>query len=306
MLTSFSTGIGAKLADRWVAAILSPAFLFWGGGLAAAGQVDHLATKFGERTGTEQVAIIVGAFVLVTVSGVVVEALALPILRVLEGYWPRPLDRLRRALTVRRSARIDRVANRWRELALAQRTRRLSDAERDEYARLDRRRSQAPLRRELRMPTRLGNVLRAAEQRPRERYGLDAIVCWPRLWLLLPETARTELSAARRQIDLRAEVWLWAVLFSSWAIFVWWAPLVSVAVAAPVYRSLADSAVVYGDLVVATYDMYRGELYRAADWPRPVTPAEELAAGLWLSRYLARGIPPVGVAFDRPEAAVQR
>jgi hypothetical protein len=54
MLASFWTGVGDKLADRWVAAILFPAFLFWGGGLVAAGQVDYLATRFGERTGTEQ------------------------------------------------------------------------------------------------------------------------------------------------------------------------------------------------------------------------------------------------------------
>jgi hypothetical protein len=45
MLASFWTGVGDKLADRWVAAI-SPALLFWGGGLAAAGQVDYLATRF--------------------------------------------------------------------------------------------------------------------------------------------------------------------------------------------------------------------------------------------------------------------
>jgi hypothetical protein len=71
VLTSYWTGVGDKLADRWVAAILSPAFLIWGGGFVAAGQVDYLATRFGERTGTEQAAIIVGAFVPVAVSGFV-------------------------------------------------------------------------------------------------------------------------------------------------------------------------------------------------------------------------------------------
>ena len=300
MLSSFWTGIAGKLADRWVAAILSPAFLFWGGGLAAAGQVDYLARKFAEQTGTEQAAIVVGAFVVVAISGFVVEALALPILRLLEGYWPRQFDRVRRALIRRRSSHIDSAAIRWRELALAQSARVLTPAERDEYARLDRFRSQAPLRAELRMPTRLGNVLRAAEQRPRERYGLDAIVCWSRLWLLLPETARTELSAARGQLDTRAGVWLWAVLFSCWGVFVWWAPLVGVVLAAAVYRSLADSAAVYGDLVVAAYDVYRGELYRALHWPLPIAPADEPAAGLALSRYLARGIAPPAAVFDRP------
>ncbi|GII29130.1 hypothetical protein [Planotetraspora mira] len=36
-------------------------------------------------------------------------------------------------------------------------------------------------------PTRLGNVLQAAENYPRDRYGVDTILFWPRLFSLLPE-----------------------------------------------------------------------------------------------------------------------
>jgi hypothetical protein len=35
MLGDFWKGLGGKLADRWVAALLSPAFLFWTGALIA-------------------------------------------------------------------------------------------------------------------------------------------------------------------------------------------------------------------------------------------------------------------------------
>ncbi len=37
------------------------------------------------------------------------------------------------------------------------------------------------------MPSSLGNILRAAENYPIRRYGIDAIIFWPRLYPLLPE-----------------------------------------------------------------------------------------------------------------------
>jgi hypothetical protein len=154
-----------------------------------------------------------------------------------------------------------------------------------------------------RRPGPCGTILRTAEQRPRDRYGLETIVCWPRPWLLLPGTARTELSAARHEVDIRAEVWLWAILWSCWAVYAWWAPLVGITVAILTYRSLCDSAALSGDLVVAAYDVYRTELYRALSWPLPVTPSEEFAAGDGLSRYLVRGIVPSAATFDRANAA---
>jgi len=38
------------------------------------------------------------------------------------------------------------------------------------------------------MPARLRSILRAAESYPPRRCGLNLIVCWPRLWLVLPAT----------------------------------------------------------------------------------------------------------------------
>lgn len=295
MLTSFWTGMSGKLAERGVAAILSPAFLFWAGGVAAAGQIDDLAARFGDLTGAEQGAAVVGGFLLVALSGIVAQALALPTLRLLEGYWPRPLDPLRHRLTAVRSRRLDEAGERWRALALARHTRVLSPSERDEYARLERLRQQGPTRAELRMPTRLGNVLRAAEARPGERYGLDAIVCWPRLWMVLPETARTEVGAARQALDARVEVWIWSVLFCAWVPLAWWAAIAGIVVATAAYKALVSAAATYGQLVVATYDLYRAALYTALRVPLPGSLTEERAAGAALTRYLSRGVPPAAV-----------
>lgn len=302
VLASLSSGLGGNVADRWAAAIVSPAFLFWGGGILATGWLDDLADDFKVLSGTEQAAVAVAALLGVIVSGVVVQALSLPTLRMLEGYWPRFARPLSRAMTGLRDRRLATAASRWRSLALADRERTLTADERDEYGRLDRSRRAAPARQELRMPTRLGNVLRVAELRPRERYGLDAIVCWPRLWLAMPEDARAAIAAARQAMDVRAEVWVWAVLFCAWGAFRWWAPLIGIAVAAGAYRSLTGAAAGYGDLVVASYDVYRGDLYRALGWPQPTVPAEEPALGQALTRYLERGVAPAELVLDTDTA----
>src|SRR5262249_8893760 len=53
------------------------------------------------------------------------------------------------------------------------------------------------------LPTRLGNALRAAESYPgdKERWGLDAAFWWPRLYLILPDSARNQVDDARAALD---------------------------------------------------------------------------------------------------------
>jgi hypothetical protein len=53
------------------------------------------------------------------------------------------------------------------------------------------------------MPTGLGSALRAAESYPDsdEGWGLDAVFWWPRLCLLLPDSARKQAGEARASMD---------------------------------------------------------------------------------------------------------
>ena len=50
-------------------------------------------------------------------------------------------------------------------------------------------------------PTYLGNALRAGESAVYYKYGLDVVVCWPRLWLLLPSSTQEELNKSRQKLD---------------------------------------------------------------------------------------------------------
>jgi hypothetical protein len=137
------------------------------------------------------------------------------------------------------------------------------------------------------MPTELGNILRAAETRPTDKYGLDVIVCWPRLWLVLPESATAELAAARSDLDSAIRTGLWGGLYLVWAIWVWWAMPIAVLVIFLAYQSAVGAAATYGKLVESAFDMYRMTLFEKAGWSPP-QPATEIADGEALTKYFWR------------------
>src|SRR5260221_2586000 len=104
MLTKIVDGLSSKLTDQWMVTLLTPAFVFWAGGLLA--WVWRFSWSPQEKwyTGlqpTVQVVILIAAFLLVATSAVVVQRFDRPVLRLLEGYWPRWLGGLRKRLVER-------------------------------------------------------------------------------------------------------------------------------------------------------------------------------------------------------------
>ena len=85
-------------------------------------------------------------------------------------------------------------------------------------------------------PTWMGDRAAALETRIRNEYGLDLPSAWPRLWLVLPEPARTDLRRAG-QAYVDASRWgSWSLVYAVTA-FAWWpvAILAVVALAAAVH-----------------------------------------------------------------------
>jgi hypothetical protein len=324
VLDEFWTGIGGKLADRWMALVFSPAFAFWTGGLAAwvwryrrpeierdgwQAALERWASVLQGLPVVAQGALVFGLLAGVLVSGLIVQRLSMPVLRLLEGYWPRWLWWLRDRLTRRHSDRAKADAERLREL-LGRDQQRLTAREAADLVRLDRRRHGIPADVNRRMPTRLGNILRAAEGRPRAFHGLEAVVSWPRLWLLLPDAAKQEMTQARASLDAAAQLWLWGVLFVAWTIWAWWAlPLgLLVATVAYFFRML-PAASVYGDLLESCFDVHRWLLYKSLRWPLPTSPADEQRRGTEVTVYLWRGsrspVPVFAVEEGGMAAAVE-
>jgi hypothetical protein len=112
----------------------------------------------------------------------------------------------------------------------------------------------------------------------------------------MPETARTEVTAARAQLNEGAVLWLWSLLFAVWTIFSWWALAVVVIGMAVGYRLAVTAAVGYGHLVQSCFDLYRGSLYEALQRELPADADKEVEAGRRLTAYLERGPAPGNAA----------
>jgi hypothetical protein len=306
LLTAFWESVGGKLAERSFAESLTPALLFFAGGLTAWAWSEGwdegwqtLERWVSDKATWTQVVVVVSVVVGLIAATAVMNQLTRPLLRLLEGYLPLPLGWLARAGSFwRRQVRRVPLDVRYQELSTSGRAARTPREER-ELARIEAALHRMPDDSQRQMPTRLGDILRAAEDRPRQRYGLDPIICWPRLWLLLPDGARTDLGSARESLNQAGRAWLWGVLFISFSFWAWWAAPVGIAVAIVVYYGwMLSAADTYGALLEAAFDVHRTKLYEELRWPLPNKPACEPAQGEALTKYLWRGLAPRGFQFE--------
>jgi hypothetical protein len=153
------------------------------------------------------------------------------------------------------------------------------------------------------LPTELGNVIRAFENHPRERYGLDGIPVWPLVVTMLSEGERSELEETTTDVafwlnSLVVVVVAGSVLFAE---RLWHPPgdsietaLIELAIAAAVigmvtwmYRQLIGAAIGWGKPVRAGFDVHRLELYDRVGVKRPHTREDDVAAGKAVNRMLA-------------------
>ena len=232
------------------------------------------------------VALGLGLLVIVLVT----HPLELRLVRLLEGY-PRgallqPLIRRLHNRQVKRWQVLGRVAN-DDERSLDER---LAAAETLRYG--------FPPREDRVLPTRLGNVLRAAEDRAGEYYGWSTIAAWPRLYMLLPDRAASLVTDARNQLDMAcrftisfavAGVIILALLVAdgAWCLLV----LLLGVMSWLSYRSAIEAARSYGAVIQAVFDLYRLELLRTMHLPLPRDAEDEHRISAAVSRWFSQGRP---------------
>jgi len=222
----------------------------------------------------------IGVLIIFAVSAAVavsLQPMQFRLVQLLEGYWPawfppfllrfgiwleqRRRDRIRRRLVIvsRRIAPTAEAAARERAQAAETQLRQRFPAQ------------------ERLLPTALGNALRASEDTVGQRYGLESVVIWPRLFPLLPDRVRDGVDDEVTQLDVSvrlAVTWTLAgAISTSWLLrdlsslghnHPWLLVPAGVFVLARLsYQSAVESAIAQGvDLEVAI-DLYRARVIDA-------------------------------------------
>lgn len=286
-------GISGKLADRWFVTLLTPAFVFWAGGIFVFCErygIDSITKWLGQYSELLQVAILTLSLGCVVASGFVVQRFDSDALRILEGYWYPGLQKLLYPLMQWQSYRRQRLLQRLKVLNPKLMNQSATPFEKAEFVKCDRSLRRLPTQDRDLLPTLLGNTLRASERHPQIRYGLDAVVCWPRLWLLLPASVKQELQGAHVELTHAIRLCVWSLLLTIWSIWVIWVAPIGILAFLIAYKWAVEAAEVYADLLEATFDLYRYTLYEALRWQLPNDSNEEIRVGKQLSDYLWRGI----------------
>lgn len=118
-------------------------------------------------------------------------------------------------------------------------------------------------------PTWIADRLHAADVRVHRTYRIDLAAVWPRMWLVLPDAARGEITAAQDRCTSAARLAGWGVLYVVLGAF-WWPALAVGAATVLVFRYRSRLAVaVYADLAEAAVDLYGRELAIQLGLPCP-------------------------------------
>ncbi|MFJ9683267.1 hypothetical protein ACIRP2_35265 [Streptomyces sp. NPDC101194] len=283
-MTGLLVEVGRRLAERWLSvlvlpglllvAALSTGLLLGQGDALSAGQLSDSATDMARRLQADGSATVLltglAALLCAGAAGLAAQGLGRLVRAVWLGDWPRWAAAARSRLSERRSRQWHNHQARLEEAVAAGR-------DPSGFARSRNRISLAPPVR----PTWMGDRLAGADVRVFAEYRLDLAVCWPRLWLVLPDEVRAELRIASGALDAAAVLAGWAVLYACAGVVWWPASLVAVAVYATGWYRARLAAATFADLIESTVDLYGGSLCTALGLTATETPlTAELGAAV--------------------------
>ncbi|MGK5173095.1 hypothetical protein [Geodermatophilus sp. CPCC 205761] len=304
-IDKFTESVGSKLGERAAGLLTSAPIVYAGAGLlvwlVSVGPGDGWSRLKAWSTGQDSGRLLVWAAAALVAAGAaaaVVQRFVPSTIRLLEGYWPAPFRRLATRLARRAWSEREKAATTLRGLSPAIQSGAASITDERRYVEADALRARIPSQPAWTMPTRLGNILRAAETRPMDKYSLEPIKLWPAMWLVLPNDVRQELIAARARLDKATAGVLWCLLGGAFGALAWWAAPAALVAAIAAYRFwVLPAGTDYADLFEAAYDVHRFDLYKALHIPLPADAAVEQLSGSSLTELVWRGRDDAGLVF---------
>lgn len=257
------------LERRFLLNAFLPAVVFFGGYLAfflwATGRLPRLLHSFSAARVSTQLVVVAAFFALAWFCAAFISSQWRNLIRLYEGYLFRgPLRAVAGVATPAHTSRREALVGKSRF--------------RYEYSKQEK---------DV-LPTRLGNVLRAAELYPKERYSADFNLIWTRLGQVCPE------SFLKNQDQFQAALDFLVVAVSGFSLLAVatsvtsavtghgvWLFLVCLlggfALAHVAYLSAVEAAKELGEGIRTSFDLYRNELLLRLRWPLPADPKEERA-----------------------------
>lgn len=162
------------------------------------------------------------------------------------------------------------------------------------------------------LPTRLGNILLAAERYPLSHYGMDAIYFWPRLFPLLPQQFQQDYEKFLQQYEFPLVVAFQASVTAAvggivvvatqgpwWLFFAWFTG--GQALAYLLYRLSLTNAEELGEQQRTAFDLYRHLLLE--QWPTPADVKNEKEAFKKIQEFIVSNLEP---QWQKPQLAHHR
>ena len=326
MFTSLLGELKNWFGRAFLVAVWLPVFVFASAAtavyLAGAGALTSSAVMWAQWGLDEKIILSASFIIVVTLVAFVLDFAQVSITRLFEGYWDelpllRTFGRWRRQRYEREisrlNQRLDELSERIPELEAAAHS---VEPLKAELNRLTERRllSFPPPGYEAHlMPTRLGNLYKAAELYPYARYGMDSVIIWPRLREVLPDKIVERLQEVKTAVDFLLLFSALSIVFSLLAVPYLWARgaqawlVLTCASGLPLgwlsYRAALSPAQAYAELLKIVFDLHRKALLKALGLRAPVTLSQEQALWRDISDFIFRGIPPASDwQFDAPAA----
>jgi hypothetical protein len=294
-MESFLSGLGSKLAEKWLATLVLPGLLFVGIGAAAVvlrdshavdpARLVRRAADISDRLRAHGPSAILltlaAAALLATTAALAATWLGAGILQLWLRAWPGPLARWLTGRRQRRWTQADEALTGYEEEI------RESGARPAMRDRLAQARNDIALAYPAR-PTWMGDRTYGVDVRAWHSHGLDLRAVWPRLWLLTTDAGRADVAAARAALDRATTLVGWGVLYVALGTVWWPAALAGLVVGwTGWYRARASTAT-FADLVEAVVDLNAHRLAVAVGAIRD-TDAFTRDVGLEVTRRVRKG-----------------